>query len=82
MMSFFNKKPWIKPFPEKIAKRVSRIPTGELEMWVDQSLTDIGKCLSLYGKSRDVVYLEEALKGAEAMHAVVDALYNRMGRPV
>jgi len=74
----FNKKEvWTKPFSEKVSKRVSRIPTSELEMWIDQSLYEIGRCMSLYAKSREKVYLEEALTGAEALHAVVDELKRR-----
>jgi len=34
----------------------------------------------MYQRSREQVYLTEALKGAEALHAVVDAMYNRMSR--
>lgn len=78
MMSFFKKKTWDKPFPEKVAKRVSRIPTGELEAWIDQALTEVGKCISLYTKTRDPIYLEEAVKGAEAVHAVTNELHTRM----
>ena len=82
MMSFLrNKKaPWVKPFSEKIAKRVSKIPTAELEMWIDQSLYEVGRCMSLYAKSREKVYLEEALTGSEALHAVVDQLHSRATR--
>lgn len=69
---------WNKPFSERVAKRVSRIPTGELILWADQSLSDLGRCLSNYEKGKDRIYLEEALLGAEAIHAVVDELYNRM----
>lgn len=78
MMIFFKKKTWDKPFPEKVAKRVSRIPTGELEAWIDQALTEVGKCISLYTKTRDPIYLEEAVKGAEAVHAVTNELHTRM----
>jgi hypothetical protein len=81
-MSFFKKEAWTKPFPEKVSKRVSRIPTGELEMWADQAITEIGRCLSGYTKNRDTVYLDEALKGAEALHAVVDQLHIRMSKPL
>lgn len=80
MMSFFKKKTWDKPFSEKVAKRVSRIPTGELEAWIDQALTEVGKCVSLYTKTRDVIYLDEAVKGAEAVHAVTNELHQRMTR--
>lgn len=78
-MSFLtSKKKWDKPFPEKIAKRVAKIPTGELEMWIDQALFDVGRCISNYQKSREQFYLDEARQGAEAIHAVVEELHKRM----
>lgn len=73
-----NRDTWAKPFSEKVAKRVSKIPTGELEQWVDQSLTEIGRCLSGYQRSREKFYLDEARQGAEALHAVVEELHRRM----
>ena len=71
---FKKKTIWDKPFSEKVSKRVSKIPTSELEMWIDQSLYEIGKCMTMYSKTRENIYLEEALVGAEALHAVVDEL--------
>ena len=78
-MRLFSRKKeiWIKPFSEKVAKRVERIPTSELEMWIDQSIYEVGRCLSGYTKSRENFYLEEARAGAEALHAVVEELYKR-----
>ena len=76
-----SKEPWTKPFTPEVAKRVSRIPTGELEMWTDQAIYELGRCLSGWQKSRSDVYLEEARKGAEALHAVVEELFKRMTRP-
>lgn len=74
----FNKKAkWEKPFPEKIAKRVSKIPTADLSSWAEQSLFELGKCLSLYEKSRETYYLNEALTGVEAAHAVINELHKR-----
>ena len=72
-----TKEIWIKPFSEKVSKRVAKIPTTELEMWIDQSIYEVGRCMSSYSKSREKVYLDEALLGAEALHAVVDELKNR-----
>jgi len=72
-----TKKVWEKPFSEKVAKRVARIPTLELERWADGAIYDVGRCLSNYQKSREQVYLDEALLGAEALHAVLDALHKR-----
>lgn len=74
----FKTKNWDKPFSEKVAKRVSKIPTGELTMWADQSLYDLGRLISAYERSRDQVYLDELLTGAEALHAVVHELNRRM----
>jgi hypothetical protein len=75
-----NKKPWDKPFSEKVAKRVSRLQTAEIESWVDQSLYEIGRCLSMYQRTRDDMYLDEALLGSEAAHAMLDSLRNRTPR--
>lgn len=80
LMMFSKKSTWTKPFSEKVAKRVAKIPTGELEIWIDQSVYEIGRCMSAYAKSREQVYLDEALMGAEALHAVIDELNNRMTR--
>lgn len=78
-MTFFKKNnKWTKPFSEKIAKRVSKIPTGELELWTEQTIYELGRCLSAYQKSREKYYLEEARQGAEALHAVVEELHKRM----
>lgn len=75
---FKKKEVWNKPFSEKIAKRVKKIPTGELTMWVDQAMLDLGRCISQYDRTREPAILTEALTGAEAIHAVVDELHTRM----
>lgn len=71
---------WDKPFSERVANRVKKIPTGELSMWVDQAMYDLGRCLNQYEKTREENYLNEALVGAEAIHAVVNELHSRMTR--
>lgn len=73
-----TKKTWDKPFSEKVANRVSKIPTGELTLWADQSLYDLGRLISAYERSREQVYLDELMTGAEAFHAVVNELNRRM----
>lgn len=75
---FKKKQVWDKPFSEKIAKRVQKIPTGQLTMWVDQAMLDLGRCLSQFERSKDQYVLDEALTGAEAIHAVVHELHTRM----
>lgn len=78
-MTFFSKKKtkWEKPFSEKVARRVSKISTSDLEMWTEQSIYELGRCLSGFQKTRDMFYLNEALSGAEALHAVVEELHKR-----
>ena len=82
MMNFLKtkKETWNKPFSEKVAKRVAKIPSSELENWVDQAIYELGRCVSSYGKRREQTYLNEALNGAEALHAVIDELYTRSTR--
>lgn len=77
---FKKKSPWDKPFSEKIVKRVRKIHTTELEMWIEQSIYEIGRCMSAYSRNRDIAALEEALTGAEALHAVVHELHTRTTR--
>lgn len=78
MRLFKKKEPVVKTFDERILKRVKKIPTGELTMWIDQAMFDLGRCISQFEKSRDPNALKEALTGAEAIHAVVDELHTRM----
>lgn len=81
MMSFLkSKETWDKPFSEKVAKRVAKIATTELELWIEQATYEVGRCMSLYARNRDKSYLDEALIGAEALHAVVDQLHKRTTR--
>jgi hypothetical protein len=81
-MKFLSRqnKNWNKPFSEKISKRVSKIPIAELEQYADQSLYDIGRNLSAYGRGKNKEYLEEALLASEVLHAIVDEIYKRNTR--
>lgn len=74
---FKKKTTWDKPFSEKVAKRIRKIHTTELEMWIEQATYEIGRCMSVYSRNRDIAALEEALTGAEALHAVVHELHIR-----
>lgn len=46
-------------------------------MWIEQATYELGRCMSIYSRNHDVAALEEALTGAEALHAVVNELYAR-----
>jgi hypothetical protein len=73
----FKKKHWNKPFPEKIAKRVSRIPSADLTTWADQTLYELGRLLNIYQRVRTPEALKELVISAEAFHAVVEELNRR-----
>jgi len=71
------KKRWDKPFSPKIAKRVRQIPTAALPQWADQAIYELGRTMSAYERSSDPHLLEEARRGAEAVHAVIEAIHQR-----
>jgi hypothetical protein len=75
---FLNKnKNWDKPFSEKVANRIDKIPTADLPLWADQVLTELGRALSQYEKQKEKHILDELMMGAESFHAIVDALHRR-----
>ena len=76
-LKFWKKEPFIKPFPEKLAKRVSKIPTADLAGWTEQALSETNRSLSAYQKYGDKMYLADALMGAEAVNALVSELHQR-----
>jgi len=76
-MVSFKKKRWNKPFPEKISKRVSRIPSADLITWADQTLYELGRLISIYQRVRTPEALKELVISAEAFHAVVEELNKR-----
>lgn len=77
MVKFPRKSKWDKPFAEKIAKRVKRIPTSDLVTWADQSIYELSRVLSIYDRNRTVEASKELLIAAEALHAVADEIAKR-----
>lgn len=78
-LRFWKKKTtWNKQFSERIAKRVAKIPTGQLLLWADQSLYSIGTMISAVEANRTEEELDRLLEGAEALHAVVYELNKRL----
>jgi len=51
-------------------------------MWVEQSTYELGRCMSVYSRNRDLAALEEALTGAEALHAVLNELHSRTSKTI
>lgn len=72
-----EKKIWDKPFSEKVAKRVAKIPTADLTMWLEQAISETNRALSSYQKSNDSLNLEDLVLGAEAIHALASELHKR-----
>jgi hypothetical protein len=61
----------------RIEKRVASLPTPELLTWADQIMYTVGRNLSAWQKSQSDFSLEEARVGAEALHAILEALNER-----
>ena len=72
-----NKEPWNKPFPEKIAVRVSKVPTADLVLWIDQAISETNRSLSSYQRSGDKIHLDDMLVGGEAINALTSELHKR-----
>jgi len=64
-------------FPEKMAKRVSKIASADIPGWIEQSLSETNRNLSTYMKTQSEDSLKEMLIGAEAVNCLVSELYNR-----
>jgi hypothetical protein len=78
MVKFPKKNKWDKPFSEKIAKRVRKIPTGDLSTWADQAIFEIGRTLGVYERNRSAETSKELVIAAEALHAVAHEINKRM----
>jgi len=78
MVNFKKNKKWDKPFSEKIARRVSRIPANDLLTWTDQTLTAVSTSLSAFGRNQTPENAEELSTGAEALYALAHELNKRI----
>lgn len=77
-MMFRIRRKWDKPFSERIAKRVSRIPTNDLTIWLDQAIYELGRLTSTYNREPSKDSAKELLTAAEAVHAVANELNKRI----
>lgn len=78
MVKLFKKSRWDKPFSEKVARRVKRIPTQDLSTWADQTCYEFSRILRIYEKYQTPEASAELLVAAEALHAVSDEINRRM----
>lgn len=63
--------------PGHITRRVSALATADLTAWADQAIYTTGRYLTLYGRTGDARDLEEALTGAQVLHAIVAEIKQR-----
>jgi hypothetical protein len=78
MRIFNRRRKWDKPFSEKISRRVSRIPTNDLTVWLDQAVYELGRLTSVYNRSPDKTSAGDLLTTAEAVHAVANEINKRI----
>jgi len=76
-MTIFKKKTDGHQPQTKLEKRVSSISTPELVAWAENALFIIGKEVTGWMRTRDIVMLEEAELGAEALYAITQELKRR-----
>jgi hypothetical protein len=61
----------------KLERRIASISTPELVTWAENSLYVVGKEVTGWLRTKDPLLIDEALVGAEALHAVVRELQFR-----
>jgi hypothetical protein len=73
-----KKENWDKPFSEKVAKRVAKIPSADLTLWLEQAISETNRALGNYQKNTsDVISLEDLTLGSEAIHALAAEINKR-----
>jgi hypothetical protein len=76
-MSWFTRKTVAYPYNDKIVKRVSKIATADLIMWIEQAVNETNRAASAYRGGANTSSLDELLLGAEALHCLTEELYKR-----
>lgn len=67
------------PTPQslKLARRISKLPADALPLWADQLLGETGQSFSMWRRSGERAYLDEARTGAHALHSVLTEMLPR-----
>jgi hypothetical protein len=74
----FGKKP--QPpiaFSERLVKRVAKIPTADLLLWIEQAMSETNRSCTSYIKASSPADLDDMMVGAEAIHYLVAELHRR-----
>jgi hypothetical protein len=61
----------------RVEKRVSKISTPDLILWMEQSMYILGKNLTNWQRQHSEADLDELLMGAEAFYAIAKELKKR-----
>ena len=61
----------------RMEKRVSKISTPDLILWMEHSMYTIGKSLTSWQKTNDKTQLDDVLLGAEAFYTIAKELKRR-----
>jgi hypothetical protein len=61
----------------RIEKRVSKISTPDLILWMEQSMYTIGKLITEWQKSHNKDLLDEVVLGTEVFNAIAKELKKR-----
>lgn len=77
IMNWFTRKTVAYPYNDKIVKRVSKIATSDLIIWIEQAVNEINRAASAYRGGTNTESLEEMLLGAEALHCLTEELHKR-----
>lgn len=62
----------------RIQKRIQALPPGEIIGWVNNSLYNIDRNLSMWSRTEDKALLEEARLASEVLHEALESLSRRV----
>ena len=67
--------------PEEVRRRERRVQTlgtGELPLWTDNAISEVGKHIQQYLRTGDDAFLKEAKIGAETLLTLIEELERRV----
>lgn len=73
----FSPRPPVK-VREKVAKRARLLPTHEIPVWIDSSVTATGTAMRDFQRTREDFHLDEAIANAETSLSLLRVLRERV----
>jgi hypothetical protein len=62
----------------RVQKRIQTLPSGEIVGWVNNSIYNIDRNLSMWSRTEDATFLEEARLASEVLHEALESLSRRV----